>query len=73
VVVGNGAKVVGHWSVEGYEFDESKALTADRQCFVGLAIDEDQQEDLTSARLNDWCQQVVREMGLDIEVELLDD
>ncbi|MBU3069926.1 flavodoxin FldB [Aestuariicella sp. G3-2] len=73
VIVENGAKIVGHWPVTGYEFDESKALTADRKAFVGLAIDEDQQEELTSQRLNEWCQQVVREMGLDLDVELLDD
>ncbi len=73
VIVEQGAAIVGHWPVEGYEFDASKALTPDGKYFVGLAIDEDQQEELTAQRLNAWCEQVVREFGLDIEVESLDD
>ncbi|GAB3106013.1 flavodoxin FldB [Aestuariicella hydrocarbonica] len=73
VILENGAKIVGHWSVEGYEFDASKALTPDGKSFVGLAIDEDQQEELTAQRLNVWCEQVVREMGLDLSVDALED
>ncbi|HEY7771738.1 MAG TPA: flavodoxin [Marinagarivorans sp.] len=55
VVKDNGATIVGHWPVEGYEFDASKALTADGKSFVGLALDEDQQPELTDARLDQWC------------------
>ena len=73
VVVANGARVVGHWPVEGYEFDASKALDKAGTHFVGLAIDEDQQEDLTTERLNQWCQQIAREMDLDEEPLALDD
>lgn len=57
-VVAKGAEVVGHWPVSGYEFDESKALTADKQHFVGLAIDEDTQRELTEDRLKQWCAEV---------------
>lgn len=73
VIVANGAAIVGHWSVEGYDFDASKALTPDQSHFVGLAIDEDQQEEMTAARLNQWCEQVVAEFGLDLSVTELDD
>jgi flavodoxin I len=73
VVVAGGAKTVGYWPVSGYEFDASKALTEDKTHFVGLALDEDQQEELTSERLNRWCEQVVAEFELDITVLPLDD
>ena len=73
VLVEQGAIIVGQWPIEGYEFDASKALAADGAHFVGLGIDEDQQEEMTSERLNQWCQQIVREFELDIEPVELDD
>jgi flavodoxin long chain len=73
VIVPNGATIVGLWPVEGYDFDASKALTPDKTHFVGLALDEDQQEDMSAARLNQWCEQVVAEFGLDLAVTELDD
>lgn len=47
-----GAKFVGFTSTEGYEFDRSKAVLDDQ--FVGLVLDEDNQKELSEARLNDW-------------------
>ncbi|BFM07571.1 flavodoxin FldB [Halioxenophilus aromaticivorans] len=73
VVLKTAASVVGFWPVDGYEFDASKALLADQNCFVGLAIDEDQQEELTNTRINQWCQQVCAEFDLDIDITLLED
>lgn len=73
VIIEKGATIIGLWSVEGYEFDASKALTSDQKHFVGLAIDEDQQEEMTSDRLNTWCEQVHAEFGLDGSVQTLDD
>jgi flavodoxin I len=61
VIVANGAKIVGHWPIEGYDFDASKALYEDGKSFVGLGIDEDQQEELTAQRVQAWCQQITRE------------
>jgi len=61
-VVARGATVIGHWPVEGYEFDESKALTADGKYFVGLALDEDSQRDMSDERIAAWCEQIKREM-----------
>jgi flavodoxin I len=73
VIVPNGAVIIGHWSTEGYEFDASKAEIPDAGLFVGLALDEDQQENLSSDRLNTWCEQIVAEFGLDFPVNALDD
>ncbi len=58
VIVAKGARIIGHWPVEGYEFDASKALCTKTKQFVGLAIDEDQQEGLTDERIRRWCQQI---------------
>jgi flavodoxin I len=63
VVVANGAVIIGHWPVEGYEYEASKAETADTTHFVGLAIDEDQQDELTEQRVDQWCEQIVREFS----------
>lgn len=51
-----GAKFVGFTSPEGYEFDRSKALFDDQ--FVGLVLDEDNQKDLSEARLEAWLKQI---------------
>lgn len=59
VVLERGAEIVGHWPIAGYEFDASKALTPDGLSFVGLAVDEDQQAELTDARLDRWCEGLV--------------
>ncbi|WP_456402149.1 flavodoxin [Hydrogenimonas sp.] len=46
----NGANIVGDgWPASGYDFDESLAIVD--QAFVGLAIDEENQENLTPQRV----------------------
>ena len=65
VVIQTGPEIIGHWSTEGYEFDASKAEIPCAGKFVGLALDEDQQENLTAERLNRWCAQIHAEFGLD--------
>ena len=65
VIVNNGAKIIGLWPAEGYKFDASKAWLREQQCFVGLAIDEDQQEELTDNRIAQWCQQIAAEFQAD--------
>ena len=64
VVLQNDGTPAGYWSTEGYEYDESKAATEDGEFFVGLAIDEDQQAELTEQRVKDWVAQVKEEMEL---------
>jgi flavodoxin I len=73
VIIQNGAEIVGHWPTSGYEFEASKAEIAGAGLFVGLALDEDQQEDLTAERLNRWCTQIQEEFVLDFPVQQLDD
>lgn len=73
VIVPNGARIVGYWSTDGYDFDASKAQVPGESLFVGLGIDQDQQEDLTAGRLNRWCRQIHEELGLTTPVQDLDD
>ena len=56
-----GGKTIGYWSTEGYEHTESKAEKDGK--FVGLAIDEDNQSDLTEARVKTWVTQIKREFA----------
>ncbi|MDR2789891.1 MAG: flavodoxin [Campylobacteraceae bacterium] len=52
-----GAKIVGDKnSTEGYSFEESKAVVDGK--FVGLIIDEDNQSDLTSSRVEQWVKSI---------------
>lgn len=64
VVIQTGPEIVGHWPTEGYEFAASKAEIPRVGKFIGLALDEDQQEHLTAERLNRWCAQIHTEFGL---------
>lgn len=57
-----GGKTVGYWPVDGYDFDESKAVKNGK--FVGLALDEDNQSDLTDERIKLWVAQLKKEFGL---------
>ena len=62
-LVNLGATVVGFWPVDGYEFEQSKALNADGTHFVGLALDDENEFDLSEQRLQQWCQQIMGEFG----------
>lgn len=55
-VTKKGAIVVGSWSADGYDFDESTAIRDGE--FVGLALDEDNQDDLTNERILQWIEQI---------------
>lgn len=60
-VLKTGARVVGSWSTEGYDFTESLACDADKTRFCGLAVDDDQQFDLTDERVAQWVLQITEE------------
>jgi len=47
-----GAMVVGRWPSAGYEFTDSTATEGN--AFVGLVLDEDNQQSLTPGRISDW-------------------
>jgi flavodoxin I len=57
-----GATTVGFWPTDGYDFGESKAVKNGK--FVGLALDEDNQSELTGQRVKDWVAQLKSEFGL---------
>jgi flavodoxin I len=46
----------------GYDFNKSKALRDDK--FIGLALDEDNQSDLTDSRIKQWVTQLKKEFGV---------
>ena len=54
-----GATVIGNTSTEGYEFNESRAVEGDK--FLGLALDEVNQSDLTDERIDAWVEQIKKE------------
>lgn len=60
-----GAKVVGSWSADDYNFISSKALLNDE--FVGLALDQENQKILTDARVEEWLRLIAPDFGLPIE------
>jgi len=53
---------VGQTSTDGYDFEESLAVVDDM--FLGLVIDEDNQDDLTDERLESWANQIKGDLGL---------
>ncbi len=58
-----GAKFVGFWPTEGYDFTSPLPLL-DENHFVGLAIDEDNQPELTDERIAKWVEMIRPEFGL---------
>lgn len=67
-----GCQLIGEWSTAGYVFTGSLALRGDN--FVGLAVDEDNDPDLTAARVDLWCAQLaneLREAGVVVDVPSL--
>jgi len=63
-VIAQGAKTVGLWPNQGYEFESSAALTQDKSMSVGLPLDDENQLDLTDLHINQWCDQILAEFGL---------
>ncbi|WP_291950673.1 flavodoxin FldA [Campylobacter sp.] len=51
-----GANLVGAVSTGGYTFESSDAVEGDK--FVGLALDNDNHEDLTESRIDAWIEQI---------------
>ncbi|MBI9033005.1 MAG: flavodoxin [Bacteroidales bacterium] len=53
------ADLIGEWSTDGYEFEFSEAAFDGK--FVGLVVDEENQEDLTVGRVEQWVAQLKKE------------
>jgi flavodoxin I len=54
-----GASLVGFTSIEGYEFESSKALRGEQ--FAGLAIDYENQGSMNKERITVWVDQLKKE------------
>jgi len=48
----HGAEIVGYWPTKGYDFTDSDAVEGDK--FVGLALDEDNEDELSDQRIEEW-------------------
>ncbi len=58
---GKSCKFVGSTDTEGYDYDESRAEKDGK--FVGLVLDEDNQSDLTDAKIEAWLEVLKAEMN----------
>ena len=59
-LIEKGARVVGQWPTDGYEFESSDAIRDDK--FVGLALDDKNQAPLTNQRMSQWLEQITPEL-----------
>jgi flavodoxin I len=57
-----GATIIGHWPIDGYDFIDSKAVVGNM--FIGLALDDDNQANLTATRIKTWVGNLVNELNL---------
>ena len=55
-----GARVIGMWPKDGYDYEASAAESDG--CFVGLALDEDNESDKTRDRIQRWVKQLKQEL-----------
>lgn len=55
-VISQGGTVVGFTSIEGYHYEECEAVINDK--FVGLALDESNQDDDTPDRIQAWLEEI---------------
>ncbi len=55
-----GAKVIGEWPTDGYDFTDSESIEGDH--FVGLPLDEDNEPNKTEERIRPWLEKITNEM-----------
>ncbi len=56
-----GATLIGAWPTEGYDYANSAAERDGK--FLGLALDDDNQDDQTADRIAAWCRQLKEELA----------
>lgn len=56
----HGVKIIGKWPIKDYNFSESAAVEGDYFC--GLALDEENQPELTDIRIENWLIQLKGEI-----------
>ena len=62
VIIENGGNIVGYWPTEGYRYTDSVAhVKGNEDLFYGLALDHDNESELTDDRLKTWIKQIKEE------------
>jgi flavodoxin I len=59
IIIKNGGKIIGLTSTDGYHFEECEAMIDDK--FMGLVLDEENQDDMTPDRIYEWLEVVKKE------------
>jgi flavodoxin I len=59
-IEGKGFKHAGENPIDGYSFDSSRAVKNGK--FVGLALDEDNESNLTEQRIDLWIAGIIPEL-----------
>lgn len=62
VALTQGATTVGKWEDAGYTYEDSASVIDGK--FIGLALDEDNQSELSDERIAQWCEQLKIELGV---------
>ena len=61
VVILNGGKIIGYTKKDNsYDFDTTPRALKDKNTFYGLALDEDNQSELTQERIHKWIGQLFK-------------
>ena len=58
VLLKTGCRFTGSWPLAGYAYEGSTAVKGGR--FVGLVLDEDNQPELTSQRIDNWLKDILK-------------
>ncbi len=66
-LIERGAKLVGYWMDEHFEFAESKGFVDGK--FMGLGIDEINQSELSALRIQNWVRQIIEEFALQPSIQ----
>lgn len=56
IVTTNGGKIIGLTSTDGYNFEDCESIIDDK--FMGLVLDEHNQDDMTPDRIFDWLEDI---------------
>lgn len=59
VLTKNGAKIVGFTDIDGYHYEETEIIENGK--FIGLALDEENQANLTPKRIENWIKDIKKE------------
>ena len=67
VIMENGGKVIGYTEKDdSYDLDETPKSLVDDNTFYGLCLDEDNQDELTEERLENWFNKLKKEINVRI-------